>query len=507
MKLSQLLGDIHPHEIKGDTEREVFSLCYDSRKCDKNSLFVAIPGFSQDGHDYIDDALSRGASVIIYERCRDFPPHVTAVKVDDTRRALGILARNFYGDPSRELCLIGILGTNGKTTVTFLLESILTFAGFTVGVMGTIDYRYGGKSFPASHTTPEAPEYHRILREMVLNGVSHVISEVSSHAVDLHRVDTCSFDLGIFTNLSQDHLDYHQTMENYFQAKLRFFREILPKGKQFLAKSAIINGDDPWGRRILQETTLPSLTYGLDEKNEVRGEILSLDTAGTEILVSWGKEKLSLHSPLIGEFNVFNILAAVATSFVLEVDREAIRRGIGTLKGVPGRLEKVSLPHEPTVIVDYAHTPDALIKVLKSLAQCRKGRIITLFGCGGDRDRGKRPLMGEAATALSDVVVITSDNPRSEDPLDIISEIERGIRGWEKVSPEELYCRKMERNLYTVEPKRRAAIEMAISLALPQDIVLIAGKGHENYQIIGRERLPFDDRKVAREVLDTLYGL
>jgi UDP-N-acetylmuramoyl-L-alanyl-D-glutamate--2,6-diaminopimelate ligase len=339
---------------------------------------------------------------------------------------------------------------------------------------------------------------------MVDQGVTHVVMEVSSHAVDLRRVDECSFDMGIFTNLSQDHLDYHETLENYFQAKKRFFSEIIPAGKKKYAYRMIINGDDPWGQRIVDEagSKLPYRTFGIENKCDMTADGYTFSLEGTRAEINAGGSHIAIFSPLIGKFNLYNILASVTAASALAIPERSIFAGVENLKNVPGRLEKVSAPGEPEVFVDYAHTEDAMQRVLQNLSRFKKRRIITVFGCGGDRDRGKRPLMGKAATAWSDLTVLTSDNPRTEDPLSIIGEIEKGMSGnsMRKFLPGELKRNANEKG-YAVIPDRREAIEAAVALADTSDIILIAGKGHEDYQIIGEKRIPFDDRQVAKEAL------
>ncbi len=502
VNLSEVLKTINVLRVTGDFSGDVSSICYDSKKCGKNSLFVAITGLKTDGHQFIGEALDRGARFVVHEKDYIPPPGVTAVQVSDSRRALGILGKNFYRNPSSRLCLIGITGTNGKTTVTYLLESILQAAGFTVGILGTVNYRYGGKVFPAPNTTPESFELQRIFGEMLESGISHVVAEVSSHAVDLRRVDDCAFDRGVFTNLSQDHLDYHRTMENYFRAKKRFFEEVLPAGNKPGKYKMIVNGDDPWGRKLLEETATAALTYGIESRCDVMPESFTLSLEGIRAAVRAEGRVLPVVSPLIGKFNLYNILAATGAALSLGISDAHIWEGIERLRNVPGRLEKVSGAGEPAVFVDYAHTDDALRKVLQNLGEFKRGKIITVFGCGGDRDRGKRPLMGEAAAALSDVTIVTSDNPRTEDPLAIIAEIETGIRplAREKVPPEAL-GKNGRRKCYTLIPDRESAIRRAVAVAGADDIVLIAGKGHEDYQILGDRKIPFDDRSVAREAL------
>ncbi|MCK9232911.1 MAG: UDP-N-acetylmuramoyl-L-alanyl-D-glutamate--2,6-diaminopimelate ligase [Syntrophales bacterium] len=519
MDLTRLLHTVDLLEIRGNLSGTCESLCYDSRTCGPGSLFVAIPGLKTDGHAHIADALGRGAWVVVHEAPWTPPSGVTAVRVADARRALGRLARNFFGDPSAALTLVAITGTNGKTTVTYLLEAILKAAGYRVGVLGTVNYRYGDKTFAAPNTTPESCELQRLLRQMADAGVTHVVAEVSSHAVDLKRVDEVAFDIGVFTNLSQDHLDYHVTMERYYAAKRRFFTEVLPSGGKGRPCPCVVNADDPWGRRLAGEVTLPVLSFGLTERAGVTAADAQLTLAGITARLRCDQGEFPVRSPLIGRFNLSNLLAAAAAALSLGVPTDAIAAGIAALAQVPGRLERVSRGGEPTVFVDYAHTDDALRRVLETLNDHRRGRIVTVFGCGGDRDRAKRPLMGRAAADLSDLTVVTSDNPRSEDPAAIIVQIEAGIaaRGIPKLPPEALKPDRQPRMTstpspeapgtasprgYTVIPDRAEAIAAAIALAAETDICLIAGKGHEDYQILGDRRIFFDDRLIARRALD-----
>jgi UDP-N-acetylmuramoyl-L-alanyl-D-glutamate--2,6-diaminopimelate ligase len=500
MQLSELTRGIEVLKILGNPAGDVRQVRYNSAACEPGDLFVAIKGVRTDGHRFIGDALNRGARFIVHEEDFTPPEGVTALQVRDGRRTLSLLGKNFFGHPSASLCLIAVVGTKGKTTITYLLEAILKAAGHRVGVMGTVEYRYGETRIPAPNTTPESFDMQKILRQMADGGVTHVVAEVSSHAIDLRRVDDCAFDLGIFTNLAQDHLDYHQTMENYFQAKKRFFSEVLPLGGKNRPRPMVINGDDPWGRRILAEVPGGSLTYGLDRTADVTAAPYRLSLEGIEATLVSAGLAVALTSTLTGRYNLYNILAAAAAALALSVPAGAIVRGIAELPQVPGRLEKVSTAGQPAVFVDYAHTEDALRKVIENLSGFRRGRIITVFGCGGDRDRGKRPLMGEAAAALSDLAIVTSDNPRTEEPLAIIAEIEAGIRT-PKFADIAAFKSHPGGKGYVVLPDRREAIAAAIALAGPADIVLIAGKGHEDYQIIGRTKHPFDDRVVAREAL------
>ncbi len=507
MEILKLLNNLDVREAKGELSGDVPSVCYDSRQCKQGSLFVAVSGLKVDGHHYVGEAAKRGAHFVIHEKDIPVIPGISTIRVKDSREALGILGKNFYDDPSSRLCLVSVMGTNGKTTVTYLLESIFSAAGYAAGVLGTVNYRYGDVSLPAPNTTPESLDMQRILREMVDAGVTHVAAEVSSHAVDLRRVDDCDFDVGVFTNLSQDHLDYHGTMERYFAAKKRFFTDILPLSEKGRQTKMIINHDDPWGRRLMVEAALPAWGFGIDTSCAVQAVEYVSTLNGIEAEVDFGTGRMHLKSPLIGKFNLYNILAAVATALCLDISPETVALGIAGLKTVPGRLERVSTSGQPHVFVDYAHTDDALRKVLENLLPFRRGKIITVFGCGGDRDHGKRPLMGEAAAEGSDRVILTSDNPRSEDPLAILKEIEKGMPrdALTKYAPGD-FPSSGPGKAYTVIPDRRSAIEKAVSIAGAEDIILIAGKGHEDYQILGDKRIWFDDRVVAAEALSRYFN-
>lgn len=502
MELRELLKGIEAIDETTGSNGVVSSICYAAHQCVGNSLFVAIPGLVHDGHDFIGQAIERGARFIVHQKDIAVPEGIAAVKVADSRRALGMIARNYFGDPSSRLTLIGVTGTSGKTTVSYLLESILNAAGFCCGVLGTVNYRYGGRILPAPNTTPESYDMQKILREMVNAGVTHVIAEVSSHALDLKRVDDCDFDLGIFTNLSPEHLDYHKDMEDYFQAKKRLFADILPQSKKSHPQKAVLNADDPWGRRLLGEIRIPALSYGLEENTGVTVEQEETTLKGIRAGIRLGGKTIAVTSGLIGRFNLSNILAASAAASVLGLAPEVIVEGIANLSFVPGRLEKVDSTAGIHVFVDYAHKPDALKQVLLNLEKLKQKRILTVFGCGGNRDRAKRPLMGETATLHSDLTIITSDNPRQEEPLAIISEIEAGIdkQKIRKTSSDHPQFEKDE-HAYAVIADRKTAIVQAINLADAGDIVLIAGKGHEDYQIVGKEKRPFDDRVVAAQAL------
>jgi UDP-N-acetylmuramoyl-L-alanyl-D-glutamate--2,6-diaminopimelate ligase len=506
--LLELLEKVDVLEVHGTRAREIEGICFDSRRCEADFLFVAVAGMKSDGHLFVPEAVRRGAKAIVYEKEIARHASYTSIRVRDSRRALGVLGKNFFGNPSGALGLVGVTGTNGKTTVTYLLESILREAGHEPGVIGTVNYRWGTTVLAASHTTPESFELQRLLAGIREAGVSHVVMEVSSHALELRRVEDCEFDLGIFMNLTRDHLDFHGTMEDYYASKKRFFTDLLAGQKNGRRQGRIINIDDPWGRRLAEELGAKGLTtFGIDSIAFVQAKEADLSLGEIRAEIETPAGAFPLRAPLSGRFNLYNILAATAAAFHLGIPLSAIQRGIECAKPVPGRLEKISESGEPAVFVDYAHSEDALKRVLQNLARFRQGRIITVFGCGGDRDRGKRPLMGRAAAEESDLVIVTSDNPRTEEPLAIIGAIEGGIDAsvMKKISPEEIRAAGAGK-IYTVVADRREAIGLAIGLASPEDIVLIAGKGHEDYQIIGTKTFPFDDRTVGREALDKLRG-
>jgi UDP-N-acetylmuramoyl-L-alanyl-D-glutamate--2,6-diaminopimelate ligase len=507
LKLNHLIQGIDVVDQIRTFSGDVEQICYNSNQCSAGSLFVAVRGMKFDGHHYIPQAISHGAKFIVCENDYSPPAGVTVIRVKDGRRALGILGKNFYQHPSARLCLAGIVGTNGKTTITYLLESIFKTAGFRTGVLGTVNYRYNDTVRPAPNTTPESIEMQKILWEMAQEGVTHVVSEVSSHSLDLKRVDDCDFDIGVFTNFSQDHLDYHLTMENYFRAKERFFTEVLPRSAKKRKYGMIVNADDPWGQKLIRDAKVSSLTFGIVSPADIHAEEFRLTIEGIEAGVSIRGKRFDIKSALIGQFNLSNILAAVAAAVALDIPVDRIRDGVGALKNVPGRLERVEGSRDIKVFVDYAHTEDALRRVLENLSEFREKRLITVFGCGGDRDRGKRPLMGAAATSFSDLAIITSDNPRTEDPLAIIGAIETGIPSGSvsKLNAASL-CLPSDRRGYAVIPDRKTAITAAIASAQPGDVVLIAGKGHEDYQILGDRKIFFDDRFVAAEVLKSVSG-
>ncbi|MBI5599854.1 MAG: UDP-N-acetylmuramoyl-L-alanyl-D-glutamate--2,6-diaminopimelate ligase [Deltaproteobacteria bacterium] len=488
-----------------DAEVEITGISSDSKEVSPGFLFVAMKGVKRDGGEFIKDAIEKGAVCVVTEKeAAGGMDDVPRIIVKDARGVIGRLSDRFYGEPSKKLKLVGVTGTNGKTTVTYLVEAIFAEAGLSGGVIGTVNYRYAGKVSAAPHTTPEAPALQRLLRDMVASGVTHCAVEVSSHSLEQKRVDGTRFDVKVFTNLTPEHLDYHRTMEAYFNAKARFFTECASDSSRGIS---IINVDDGWGA-VLQKEVKPSLRYSMGKNADIYPTAYSITGDGIEAAVHTPRGEVSVKSPLTGEHNLYNILAAVGAACVLGIGLDCIERGVAAFKGVPGRLERVG-SGTPRAYVDYAHTPDALERTLKVMTAAtdisnggRVGRLITVFGCGGNRDRLKRPLMGGISAKLSDVTVLTSDNPRDEDPLDIIKEIEKGMEGVKKYAPNEPVADKG----YFVIPDRAEAIKKAVEIAGRPDTILLAGKGHEDYQIIKNRRFPFDDREVLRGFLKEARG-
>ena len=464
----------------------VTGVSYDSRTVTVGQVFVALRGQHADGTAFARQAIERGAAAIVSEQPAPEGVRVPWAIVGDARLALAVVAAAFYRDPSHEMQVIGITGTNGKTTTAYLVASIFEAAGIRCGLLGTVAYRIGDIVHEATRTTPEAPDVQALLRQMVDGGCGACAMEVSSHALSLRRVDGTTFAAGVFTNLTRDHLDFHADMDEYFRAKRRLF-EMLPKDAP-----SLLNLDDPRGSALIDAGGRP-ITYAIGRAADITPGPLSFSLDGLTFDVRTPRGTLHVRSTLVGRPNVYNILAAVSTATALDLPFDAIERGVQALGGVPGRFEMVSgKKDEVTVVVDYAHTDDALRNLLETARPLAAGRLITVFGCGGDRDRTKRPLMGAVAGRLSDLIVVTSDNPRSEDPNRIIEEIQRGITADTR--------KDAGQRLLTIAD-RGAAIAKAIELARPGDLVLIAGKGHEKYQVIGDRVLPFDDVAVAREAL------
>ena len=488
MRLSELLRSLGVEASGVREEVEVGGIAADSRRVRPGDVFFALPGIHTDGRRHIAEALGRGARAVITTGEVD-AGRVPLVCVDAPQRLLGRAAAHVAGDPSAALTLVGVTGTNGKTTTTWLLEAIWRADGRRPGVLGTIAYRFDGASRPAPLTTPDPVELQALFAEMRAAGTTHVAMEVSSHALAQERVAGCRFDAAVFTNLTRDHLDFHGDLQRYFAAKARLFLEELPaSGKR--DPVAVVNVDDPAGARLAGCVRTRLVRVGRGAGADVRPLEAETSLAGTRGTLGLGAERLPFECRLVGAPHLENICGAAAAAWALGTPPEAIAHGLAAASPPPGRLEQIPGPGF-TVVVDYAHSPDALARVLDVLRPLARGRLITVFGCGGDRDRGKRPLMGEAAARRSDVLVLTSDNPRTEDPLGILADIEEGVRAAGTTS-------------HVVEPDRRAAIAFAIGLARPGDLVLVAGKGHEDYQIVGTEKRHLDDREEVRRALGRL---
>ncbi|MEW6594656.1 MAG: UDP-N-acetylmuramoyl-L-alanyl-D-glutamate--2,6-diaminopimelate ligase [Thermodesulfobacteriota bacterium] len=508
INLRELLQHVNCRVTKEMADLAITAITSDSRAVTAGTLFVAVSGTAVDGHDFIDDAVRRGCAGVVLEKGRRPKAKALplAIEVEDSREALGLIAAAFWQEPARRMTMIGITGTNGKTTSAYLLETMIRKAGGKPGVIGTVNYRYGGKVLPAAHTTPPPETLQRLLREMADSGVTHVIMEVSSHALEQKRVAGLAFDVALFTNLSRDHLDFHGDMESYFASKKRLFTEYLKPGSVGVVVDAVAG--DPWGSRLLAELAgseakkRPVLLRCGVGIGEVALTSARQDLAGLTLEVALPQGGMVVQSPLVGEFNVRNLLGVAAVGSALGYAPAVIAEGLSGAPGAPGRLERVASASGIEVFVDYAHTPDALENILHTLRRLAKGRLIVVFGCGGDRDQGKRPQMGAVAGRLADVAVVTSDNPRSEEPGSIISAIEEGLRatGTARLPLAMLQSHPARRG-YEVISNRKAAIRAAIWHANPGDVVAICGKGHEDYQIVGTTRHFFDDCLVAREML------
>ncbi len=483
MQLRDIAMQIAGTDLIGDGTVAIGSVACDSRSVVEGDLFVAVKGMHFDGTRFIGQALARGAAAIAIEHGADAPAEVPTLRVEDARRFLAEVSNLVFDDPASRMKVTAVTGTNGKTTIVHLMESMFREAGLKWCISGTLGTKIGGHLLRSEHTTPEAPDLLRFLRRGLDSGCSHAAIEASSHGLHLKRLYGIKIHVAVFTNLTPDHLDYHNTLESYYAAKRLLFTA---EGKNRI-DFAVVNIDDPFGILLRSELTCPALRFGFSPSADVFVRQNSYGVAGSDLRVSTPQGDLSVHSRLVGRHNAYNIMAATGAALCQGISLKAIGAGIEKLSGVPGRMELVD-PDQPfAVYVDYAHTPDALQKLLETVSQLPHNRLITVFGCGGDRDRTKRPQMGEIAGRLSDYVVGTSDNPRTEDPMEILREIEQGLRK----GPSK-YC---------ILPDRRAAIASAIGMACEGDIVILAGKGHEDYQIIGTEKLPFDDRVVAREFL------
>ncbi len=486
MKISDLWSFIEIIEIKGKPDAVVTGVSYDSREVGPGYLFVCVEGFDRDGHDFAKQAVDNGATVLVVQRDLDIDnKNVTIVKVKDSRKAMAAIGHVFYGFPSQRLKIIGVTGTNGKTTTTHLIKSILESAGHSVGLLGTIVIRIGDREIPALRTTPESLDLHRLFAEMIKSKVDYVVMEVSSHSLDLDRVGYVDFDYGIFTNLTRDHLDFHGNMKNYLEAKLRLFKST--------DRYNIINADDPSGDIIAERVkNLPTgmLTFGIENRADFHAEDISVDAQGVKYKLVWKENSLPIEVKIPGIISVYNSLAAAAVLIADGISPEYIQKGLQKVTGVRGRSETLDTGLGFSVIIDYAHTPDGLDNILSTIKGYARGRVITMFGCGGNRDKEKRPMMGEIAGKLSDFVIVTSDNPRKEEPHKIIEDILPGV---EKTGTS-----------YICIVDRHKAIEYALGLAEVDDIVVLAGKGHEIYQEFADYTLEFDERKIVMDILERI---
>lgn len=483
MKLKELLKHLHPLIPYTGENPEITSLENDNRKVKTGSLFICIKGYTVDGHDFAESAVINGAAAVLSER--PLPLDVPVVIVNDTLRAMAVLADAFYGHPTRGIHLIGITGTNGKTTTSHIIEKILADAGKKTGLIGTMYSKIGKDILETKNTTPESLTLQKTFKQMKDADVEAAVMEVSSHALDLGRVHGCDYNVAVFTNLTQDHLDYHHSMEEYKRAKSLLFSQLGNTFSQHHPKFAVLNADDPAAESFCKATAAHVITYGIDQQADIRARKIEMTANGTKFLLDISGVEYPIHIRLVGKFSIYNVLASVAATLVTGIPIEEIIRSVASVEGVAGRFELVNAGQSFSVIVDYAHTPDSLENVLKTIKQFAKRKIFVVVGCGGDRDRTKRPLMAQIACRYATDPIFTSDNPRSEDILAILREMEEGVQG-EK---------------YLVIPDRKAAITEAVKRASEDDIILIAGKGHETYQLIGGEVHDFDDRLVAKAVI------
>lgn len=477
MKLIDILKGVKC-EIKGDPNIDISGVCYDSRKAKKKYLFIAIKGFKTDGIFYVEEAIKNGAVAVVADREIKEYPGITTVLVEDARATMAKIASNFYNNPTSKLTLIGVTGTNGKTSVTYMLKAILERQNNKVGLVGTIQNMIGDEVIPSVHTTPESLDLQELFSIMVNKGVKYVVMEVSSHSLALNRVDECEFDIAIFTNLSQDHLDFHQNMEEYAKTKSKLFK--------MAKRASVINIDDKYSSMMIESSKAKVLTYGVKDFAYVMAKDIrnSLDGVKFKVQIEDKKEEMSLKIP--GLFSVYNALAAITVADFLGISLRSVREALSQVT-VKGRFEPVETGKDFYVFIDYAHTPDGIQNIMEALKEYKTGRKILLFGAGGDRDKTKRPLMGEVAGKYADFCILTSDNPRSEDPREIISQIEEGIK--------KTNCP------YVAIENRKEAIRYALTNAQKDDVIILAGKGHETYQIIGNKVIPFDEREIVKEIL------
>jgi UDP-N-acetylmuramoyl-L-alanyl-D-glutamate--2,6-diaminopimelate ligase len=485
MQLADLIRRLKATMIDGPVNREIGGISCDSRRAGPGSVFVAIRGEHFDGHSFIEQAVEKGVAAVVAERA-GLSQRATMIVVRDSREALAQLASVFYGEPAQKLAIIGVTGTNGKTTTTFLIKHLLERANRSTGLIGTVQYEIGRRVLPAHRTTPESLDLQELLSHCVEAGCRNVVMEVSSHALSQNRSDEISFDVGVFTNLTRDHLDFHHGMKGYFEAKSKLFENLRASRKK--SRTGVINVDDPYGQQLVARfgKDIPIVTYGMGVRADFRASSFKVELSGTSYQLDAKEKSYLVRLPLIGRFNIYNSLAALACAYASGVDIRTSVTALARAPQIPGRLEAVAAKRQFHVFVDYAHTDDALLNVLKTCRDLNPNRLIVVFGCGGNRDKSKRPLMGNVSDQLADFTIITSDNPRKEDPEAIIRDIELGFK----------------RNNYEKIVDRKKAIARAIALAQPRDIVLIAGKGHEKTQEFADHTVPFDDVEVATRALE-----
>lgn len=480
MKLSALIDGLDYIQFQGDINLEIQKIDYDSRHVKQDGLFVCIQGFNTDGHQYIDQAIQSGAKAVLVSKEVKVPSNITIILVKDTRHALAYVSDKFYNHPSSKLNVIGITGTKGKTTTTYMIKKILETYGQKVGLIGTIQNSIGNDVLPAERTTPESLELQGLFSEMTEKSVDSCVMEVSSHALELHRVSCTEFSIGIFTNLSRDHLDFHETFENYFKAKQKIFS---------LSKKGLLNLDCEYGKKLIGKLSCEYLTYSVEGKADIVAQNIELHSEYVKFNVATpnGTSRMQVNIP--GKFTIYNALAAIGAGILMNIPLEIMKEALQNVK-VPGRAEVFETGKEYTLMIDYAHTPDSLENILSTVKNYAKGRVVSVFGCGGDRDTTKRPIMGEISGQIADFTIITSDNPRSEEPMAIISQIEEGIK---KTSGK-----------YITIGDRKSAIRYSMEHALPEDSIVICGKGHETYQIFKDKTIDFDEREVVKDIIDEL---
>jgi UDP-N-acetylmuramoyl-L-alanyl-D-glutamate--2,6-diaminopimelate ligase/murE/murF fusion protein len=488
--LADLVARLAQAEVHGRLDRQITTITYDSRQVVPGALFIALAGSKVDGHSFVSHACRQGAVAVLVEQAVVADGDVTVIRVPDTRAAMQLVTPYFFDHPSRKLRLIGVTGTNGKTTTTHLIRAVLQQAGFKVGLIGTIHTLIGEQVLPVRNTTPDVVELQALLADMVAARMDYVVMEVSSHALALGRVGGCEFDIAVFTNMTRDHLDFHVTFENYRDAKAELFRLLTAADNVKAGKAAVVNVDDPAAAFMLMNAACRHLTYGVEQPADLQAVDIAVAATGAAFTVVGPFGSLPLSLRITGVFNVYNVLAAAGAVLAEGVAPAVIKQALEEFRSVPGRFELVDAGQPFTVIVDYAHTPDGLENILQTARQFARQRIIVVFGCGGDRDRTKRPIMGRLAIEYGDVVIATSDNPRSEEPESILREIEVGLRQEQTAAKG-----------YEIIPDRRQAIGRALHIAAPGDVVIIAGKGHETYQVLKDRTIAFDDRQVVREII------